>query len=70
MKKQNVRYVSDDRGDITDVIIPIDLWRTIAIDQDQTKYLLFSKVMKNRLLGSIRRNESFSLEEARARVGL
>ena len=67
MEKQNVRYVSDDKGDITDVIVPIDLWRKIETHQDETEYLLSSEPMKNRLLESIRRNEDISLEDARDR---
>lgn len=70
MEKQNVRYVSDNKGDITDVIVPIDLWRKIEAHQDDTEYLLSSEPMKNRLLESIRRNENISLEDTRARVGL
>jgi hypothetical protein len=70
MEKQNVRYVSDDNGEITDVIVPIDLWKKLGIGQDETEYLLSSEPMKNRLLESIRRNENISLEDTRARVGL
>ena len=70
MEKQNVRYVSDDKGDITDVIVPIDLWKKLGIGQDETEYLLSSEPMKNRLLESIRRNEEISLEDARVRAGL
>ena len=70
MEKQNVRYVSDDNGKITDVIVPINLWREIGSGQDETEYLLSSEPMKNRLLESIRRNENLSLEDTRARVGL
>lgn len=70
MGKQNVRYVSDDNGEITDVIVPIGLWKKLGIGQDDTEYLLSSEPMKNRLLESIRRNEDISLEDARARVGL
>ena len=40
MEKQNVRYVSDDKGEITDVIVPIALWRQFGIGQDETEYLL------------------------------
>jgi len=70
MEKQNVRYVSDDNGEITDVIVPIGLWKKLGIGQDETEYLLSSEPMKNRLLESIRRNKDISLEDARARVGL
>ena len=70
MEKQNVRYVSDDNGKITDVIVPIGLWKKLGIGQDETEYLLSSESMKNRLLESIRRNEDISLEDTRARVGL
>jgi hypothetical protein len=70
MEKQNVRYVSDDNGKITDVIVPIDLWREIGSGQDDTEYLLSSEPMKNRLLESIKRDENISLEDASARIGL
>ena len=64
MEKQNVSYVSDDKGEITDVIVPINLWRKIETHQDETEYLLSSEPMKNRLLEAIRRNEDISLEDA------
>ncbi len=70
MMKQNVRYVSDDNGEITDVIVPIALWKQLEIGQDETEYLLSSEPMKKRLLESIIRNENISLEDARARAGL
>ena len=70
MGKQNVRYVSDDSGEITDVIVPIALWRQLGIDEDETEYLLSSEPMKNRLMESIKRNEEISLEDACERAGL
>ncbi len=70
MEKQSVRYVSDDKGEITAVIVPIDLWREIGSGHDETEHLLSSTSMKNRLLESIKRNDDISLEDARDRVGL
>jgi len=49
MAQFNLHYVSDENGERTAVIVPIELWREIESEQE-TAYLLKSKTMKNGLL--------------------
>ena len=44
-----IQYISDDRNNITGVIVPIDLWKEIESEKE-TAYLLKSAAMKKRLL--------------------
>jgi PHD/YefM family antitoxin component YafN of YafNO toxin-antitoxin module len=65
----DIQYISDDEGNPTGVIVPIDLWREIASERETT-YLLQSETMKRRLLEARDRREGISLEEARAKLGV
>ncbi len=66
-----VQTISDSGGNITAVVVPIDLWREIESEKE-TAYLLQSEAMKKRLLEALERGGegAVSLEEARARLGL
>src|SRR6266550_4102509 len=44
-----IQYVSDESGEPTAVIVPIELWREIESEKE-TAYLLKSESMKRRLL--------------------
>jgi antitoxin YefM len=44
-----IQYVSNESGEPTAVIVPIDLWREIESEKE-TAYLLKSETMKRRLL--------------------
>ena len=44
-----IQYVSDESGNSTAVIVPIELWREIESEKE-TAYLLKSENMKRRLL--------------------
>ena len=46
-----IQYVSDESGNPTAVIVPIELWREIESEKE-TAYLLKSENMKRRLAGS------------------
>lgn len=51
-----IQYVSDADGNLTGVIVPIDLWREILAEKE-TAYLLQSEAMWRRLLKARRRKE-------------
>ncbi|HEY3570247.1 MAG TPA: prevent-host-death protein [Thermoanaerobaculia bacterium] len=65
----DLQYVSDEEGNPTAVIVPIDLWREISSERE-TAYLLQSEAMKRRLLEARRRREGMSLEEVREKLGI
>lgn len=65
----DIQYISDETGNPTGVIVPIDLWREISSERE-TAYLLQSETMKRRLLEARKRREGISLEEVRAKLGV
>lgn len=58
-----IQYVSDESGNATAVIVPIELWREIESEKE-TAYLLESENMKRRLLEAKDRQTGISFEEA------
>ena len=64
MGRVNIQYVSDEKGNPTSVIVPIELWREIESEKE-TAYLLRSKAMKKRLLEAKKRREGIPFEAAR-----
>jgi PHD/YefM family antitoxin component YafN of YafNO toxin-antitoxin module len=66
---QDIQIVSNEAGEPTAVIVPIELWKEIALERE-TSYLLKSKAMKERLLSSLQQREGISLEDATAKLGL
>ncbi len=60
----DVQYVSDESGNPTAVIVPIELWREIESEKE-TAYLLKSENMKRRLLEAKERQSGIPFEEAR-----
>ncbi len=69
MKDEEVQIVSNEAGEQTAVIVPIDLWREIASDLE-TSYLLSSETMRKRLLAAMKRTEGIPMEEAFTKLGL
>ncbi|MBV9269251.1 MAG: hypothetical protein JO061_23985 [Acidobacteriaceae bacterium] len=69
MPDRDIQIVSNEAGEPTAVIVPIELWREITSDRE-TAYLLKSKTMKDRLLASLERRDGISLDEAAAKLGL
>ena len=65
----DLQYVSDEEGNPTAVIVPIDVWREISSERE-TAYLLQSEAMKRRLLEARERREGVSLEEVRKKLGI
>jgi len=64
-----IQIVSNDAGEATAVIVPIELWREISSERE-TAYLLKSAAMKQRLLLAKARSVSISLEAAVEKLGI
>lgn len=69
MRDLDIQIVSNEAGEPTAVIVPIDLWREISSERE-TAYLLRSKAMKDRLMASLQRRDGISLDDAAAKLGL
>jgi len=69
MGRAHIQYVSDEKGNPTSVIVPIELWREIQSEKE-TAYLLKSKAMKKRLLEAQKRREGIPFEVAREKLGV
>ncbi|HEY1217833.1 MAG: prevent-host-death protein [Bryobacteraceae bacterium] len=61
MENAGVQIVSNEDGEPTAVIVPIELWREIESERE-TAYLLKSETMKQRLLAARQRQDGLSLE--------
>jgi len=64
-----IQYVSDETGNPTAVIVPIELWREIESEKE-TAYLLTSEEMKRRLLEAKDRQTGIPFEDAREKLGI
>jgi antitoxin YefM len=62
----DIQIVSNEAGEPTAVIVPIELWREIASERE-TAYLLKSETMRQRLLAAIKRQDGISLPPSHAR---
>ena len=69
MLDTDIQIVSNEAGEPTAVIIPIELWREIASERE-TAYLLKSETMKHRLLESVQRHDGLSLETVAEKLGI
>jgi PHD/YefM family antitoxin component YafN of YafNO toxin-antitoxin module len=65
----DLQYISDEEGNPTGVIVPIDLWREIASERE-TAYLLSSEAMKRRLLEARERQGGIPFDEVRKKLGV
>lgn len=61
--------VSNERGEPTAVIVPIELWREIESERE-TAYLLKSEAMKQRLLSARERQGGMSLDDVIEKLGV
>ena len=61
MPDTDIQIVSNEAGEPTAVIVPIELWREIASERE-TAYLLRSEAMKQRLLAAAQRQDGLSLD--------
>jgi PHD/YefM family antitoxin component YafN of YafNO toxin-antitoxin module len=69
MENAGVQIVSNESGEPTAVIVPIELWREIESERE-TAYLLHSDAMKQRLLAAKQRQGGMSIEAAVEKLGL
>ena len=64
-----IQYVSDESGNPTAVIVPIELWHEIESEKE-TAYLLKSERMKSRLHEAKERLSGIPFEETREKLGI
>ena len=64
-----IQYISDESGNPTAVIVPIELWREIESEKE-TAYLLKSENMKQRLREAKDRQTGIPFEEAIEELGI
>jgi PHD/YefM family antitoxin component YafN of YafNO toxin-antitoxin module len=64
-----LQYISDEKGNLQGVIVPIELWREI-LSERETAYLLKSEAMKRRLLEAMQRRDGIPFEEAIEKLGI
>jgi antitoxin YefM len=65
----DIQIVSNEAGEPTAVIVPIELWREIASERE-TGYLLKSETMKQRLVAAVQRREGLSLDAVMEKLGM
>ena len=69
MPDTDIHIISNEAGEPTAVIIPIELWREIASERE-TAYRLKSETMKQRLLAAAQRQNGLSLEAVIEKLGI
>lgn len=69
MNESQVQYISDDTGEVTGVILPIQLWQSI-LGELETQHLLKSEPMRQRLLEAKQRTTSIPMETVLTQLGL
>jgi antitoxin YefM len=65
----DIQIVSNEAGEPTAVIVPIELWREISSERE-TAYLLQSETMKQRLLAAAQRRDGLALEDVVEKLGI
>jgi antitoxin YefM len=61
MADPEIQIVSNEQGEATAVLVPIELWREIESERE-TAYLLRSDIMRRRLLEAKQRQDGLSIE--------
>jgi PHD/YefM family antitoxin component YafN of YafNO toxin-antitoxin module len=69
MASTEIQIVSNESGEPTGVIVPIELWREIESERE-TAHLLKSETMKARLLAAKQRQGGIPLEDAVKKLGI
>ena len=69
MPNTDIQIVSNEAGEPTAVLVPIELWREIASERE-TAYLLGSETMKQRILAAAQRTEGLSLDAVVEKLGM
>ena len=65
----DIQIVSNEAGEPTAVIVPIELWREITSERE-TAYLLKSEAMKQRLLMAAQRRDGISFDTVIEKLGM
>jgi hypothetical protein len=68
-REPHVQYISDEKGNIEGVIVPIEVWREI-LSERETAHLLDSAAMKQRLLEAMQRTDGIPFEQALEKLGI
>jgi len=69
MNDSPVQYISDEQGEVTSVILPIQLWQDI-LSELETQHLMKSDIMWQRLLEAKRRTQGIACDAALDQLGL
>ena len=69
MPDTDIQIVSNEAGEPTAVIVPIELWREITSERE-TAYLLKSEAMKQRLLMAAQRRDGISFDTVIEKLGM
>jgi hypothetical protein len=69
MNDSTVQYISDDQGEVTGVILPIQLWQDI-LSELETQHLMKSDRMWQRLLEAKQRTQGIDFDTAVSQLGL
>lgn len=69
MTNLEIQIVSNEAGEATAVLVPIELWREISGERE-TAYLFSSETMKQRLLASAQRSTGLSLDAVIDKLGM
>jgi PHD/YefM family antitoxin component YafN of YafNO toxin-antitoxin module len=69
IEREPLQYISDEKGNIEGVIVPIEVWREI-LSERETAYLLDSAAMKQRLLEAMQRTDGIPFEQALEKLGI
>lgn len=69
MNQSAIQYISDEVGNRTGVIVPIELWKSIESELE-TAYLLKSETMKRRLLEAKDRSDGIPFEVICEKLGI
>jgi hypothetical protein len=67
--KPDIPFVSNEAGEPTAVLVPIELWREISSERE-TSYLLKPETMKQRLLAAAQRQDGLSLDAVVEQLGM
>jgi len=69
MLQTQLQYIRNMEGKPIAVVLPIEFWRSV-FPIDETQYLNSSEIMRKRLIESLGRDEGYSLEEVREKLGI
>ena len=69
MANTEIQIVSNESGEPSAIIVPIELWREIESERE-TAYLLKSESMKRRLFEATQRREGLSFEAVVEKLGI